>query len=105
MAACEHVVEHLAFACSVHVDQFRRSNFYEVGDSTHFGAILGEGFTGKWNVPGMWDRLNSTLDIAKRRAEIDEFNAKNKWIKRGAALLPTKFGIAFTAKFMNQGML
>lgn len=103
MAACENVIEHLAFACKVPVDKFRRNNFYKVGDCTHFGSILGEGFTGKWNVPGIWDRLNSTLDIANRRAEIDNFNAQNKWIKRGATLLPTRFGIAFTAKYMNQG--
>ena len=90
MAACENVIEHLAFACNVPVDNFRRNNFYKVGDSTHFGSILGEGFTGKWNVPGIWDRLNTSLDIAKRRADIDEFNSKNKWIKRGATLLPTR---------------
>lgn len=27
----------------------------------------------------------------------------NRWRKRGIAVIPTKFGINFTAKFMNQG--
>lgn len=27
---------------------------------------------------------------------------ENRWKKRGIALTPTKFGIAFTATFMNQ---
>ena len=27
----------------------------------------------------------------------------NRWRKRGLSLVPTKFGISFTAKFMNQG--
>ncbi len=30
------------------------------------------------------------------------FNAAHRWTKRGLALVPTKFGIAFTATFMNQ---
>lgn len=103
MAACENVMEHLAFACNVPVDKFRQQNFYKVGDTTHFGSYMGEPHMGKWNVPGIWDRLNSELSIVDRRALIDEFNSKNKWIKRGAALIPTRFGIAFTSKFMNQG--
>jgi hypothetical protein len=45
---------------------------------------------------------NVTLQ-AKRRAEVAAFNKEHRFRKRGLALLPTKFGIAFTAKFMNQG--
>jgi hypothetical protein len=35
--------------------------------------------------------------------QVREFNANNRYRKRGLAVSPTKFGIAFTAKFMNQG--
>jgi xanthine dehydrogenase/oxidase len=103
MTACEHVMDHLALACNVPKGEFRRSNMYKTGGITHFGTILGEGFSGKWNVPGMWDRLHSELNVPQRRAEIEKFNSENKWLKRGACLIPTKFGIAFTAKYMNQG--
>lgn len=57
----------------------------------------------KWNVPLMWERLRDGLHMAHRRSEIEAFNSKHKWVKRGLALIPTKFGIAFTAKYMNQG--
>jgi xanthine dehydrogenase/oxidase len=103
MAACEHVMEHLAVACSVPMEQFRRSNMYKNGETTHFGAVMGSQTLGKWNVPTIWDRLYRELDVPSRRAEVKKFNASNKWLKRGIALLPTKFGIAFTAKYMNQG--
>jgi xanthine dehydrogenase/oxidase len=104
MAVTEHVLEHLAVVCGVSMDKMRRDNMYKDGESTHFGMIIGDGGTnGKWNVPRMFDRLYNDLDIPKRRAAIEEFNAKNKYLKRGAAILPTKFGIAFTAKYMNQG--
>jgi len=40
--------------------------------------------------------------LAARQAAVDAFNAENRYRKRGLAMCPTKFGIAFTAKFMNQ---
>eukprot|EP00529_Nitzschia_sp_RCC80_P006848 CAMPEP_0113519712 /NCGR_PEP_ID=MMETSP0014_2-20120614/43682_1 /TAXON_ID=2857 /ORGANISM="Nitzschia sp." /LENGTH=1505 /DNA_ID=CAMNT_0000417481 /DNA_START=371 /DNA_END=4888 /DNA_ORIENTATION=- /assembly_acc=CAM_ASM_000159 len=102
IAACEHVIEHLAQACQVPVETFRRTNMYLDGQPTHFGMDVGQ-TSGKWNVPKIWDRMVTELDISKRRKDIEEFNAKNKWVKRGAALVPTKFGIAFTAPHLNQG--
>lgn len=105
MVIAEHVIEHLAVACGgVQMDKMRRDNIYKEGESTHFGMVLGAGGkNGKWNVPSMFDRLYNRLDVPKRRDEIAEFNKKNKWLKRGCAIVPTKFGIAFTAKYMNQG--
>lgn len=103
IAACEHVMDHLALACKVSGDDFRRNNMYQARQATHFGMILDEDYGGKWNVPSMWDRLATELDVPKHRAAAAEFNAKNKWVKRGISLVPTKFGIAFTAKYMNQG--
>lgn len=38
----------------------------------------------------------------ERKNDIDKFNGKHKWRKRGIAMVPTKFGIAFTALFLNQ---
>ena len=101
IAACEHVMLHLALACDVPVDTLRRSNMYKAEQSTPFGTILGNEL--KWNVPKMWDNLQAELDINARRQAIDAFNSGNKWKKRGLAFVPTKFGIAFTEKSMNQG--
>lgn len=103
MAVCEHIVDHLAVACKVSGDNMRRSNLYKVRENTPFGMTIGENFSGKWNVPTMWDRLYNELNITQRRSEVDVFNSKHKWVKRGISFVPTKFGIAFTAKFMNQG--
>ena len=41
--------------------------------------------------------------MEERRERISKFNAASKWKKRGLALVPTMFGIAFGLKFMNQG--
>jgi len=103
MAVTEHVIDHLALACNVPGDCLRRNNMYKVGDHTPFGMVMGESCSGKWNIPTMWDRLYQELDFPSRHAAIEEFNSKNKWTKRGVSLTPTKFGIAFTSRFMNQG--
>lgn len=46
--------------------------------------------------------LQESADLEARQREVEAFNAQHRWRKRGIALLPTKFGINFTAKFMNQ---
>jgi xanthine dehydrogenase/oxidase len=38
----------------------------------------------------------------ERRNAVSEYNKTHKWSKRGMALIPTKFGISFTALFLNQ---
>lgn len=50
----------------------------------------------------MWKELWESSDFEQRQAEIERFNRANRWRKRGMAQMPTKFGISFTAKFMNQ---
>ncbi|KZE33201.1 xanthine dehydrogenase molybdenum binding subunit apoprotein [Crenobacter luteus] len=46
--------------------------------------------------------LEETSEYRKRRQEVNEFNAKNKILKKGLALVPVKFGISFTATQFNQ---
>ena len=49
------------------------------------------------------DELLESSEFQKRKADIDVFNKNNRWKKRGISAIPTKFGIAFTATFMNLG--
>jgi len=48
------------------------------------------------------DDLARTSDYARRRVEIEAFNARPTRLKRGIALTPVKFGISFTTTFLNQ---
>ncbi|KAI7257574.1 hypothetical protein KC335_g12705 [Hortaea werneckii] len=50
----------------------------------------------------MWKQVLQESEYDKRRKEVEEFNKKNKWKKRGLSIIPTKFGISFTALFLNQ---
>ncbi len=50
----------------------------------------------------MTAELETSSEYAKRREEIRAFNAKSPILKKGLALTPVKFGISFTASFLNQ---
>lgn len=50
----------------------------------------------------VWNELKLSCEYSKVREEVDQFNIQNRWKKRGISMIPTKFGISFTAKFMNQ---
>lgn len=41
-------------------------------------------------------------DFYKEKKQVDEFNSQNEHCKRGVAMVPTKFGVAFGFKCLNQ---
>ncbi len=47
-------------------------------------------------------KLDEIYSFDKTFREIDEFNSSNKFIKKGAAIMPICFGISFTTTFLNQ---
>jgi Molybdopterin-binding domain of aldehyde dehydrogenase len=44
----------------------------------------------------------TSSDFERRVEAAVAFNAKSRWRKRGISCVPTKFGISFTTKFLNQ---
>ncbi|KAF2258606.1 xanthine dehydrogenase/oxidase [Lojkania enalia] len=91
---CE-VADHLGIPS----EKLREINMYgpEHGMVTHFNQEIKD-----WYVPLMYRQVQEETDYARRREEIEEFNKTHQWNKRGLALIPTKFGISFTALFLNQ---
>ena len=49
-----------------------------------------------------WADLSASSDYTRRRAEIEVFNARSPYLKRGLAYQPVKFGISFTKSLLNQ---
>lgn len=98
MLMCETIVEHLATQSGLSAQTLRETNLYVEGQHTHYGQPI-EAF----NVPFAWNQVIEGAKVAERQAAIDTFNKENKWKKRGICVLPTKYGLNYTAKFMNQG--
>jgi xanthine dehydrogenase large subunit len=77
----------------------RRRNLYGPAprNVTHYGAVLKD-----FVLPELLDELEERSDYRKRRREVQAFNQKSKFLKKGLAFTPVKFGISFTAVAMNQ---
>ncbi|WP_276502385.1 xanthine dehydrogenase molybdopterin binding subunit [Terrimonas pollutisoli] len=50
-----------------------------------------------------WNKADDLFNIKALQQEVEQFNAANKWHKKGMALMPICFGISFTKTLMNQG--
>ena len=100
MFAIEGAIAAIARRLGIDPLDVRKRNLY--GDAprnvTHYGMTL------KDNVlPELIAELELRSDYRRRRKEITRWNAANPWFKRGIALTPVKFGIAYTNVPMNQG--
>jgi xanthine dehydrogenase large subunit len=77
----------------------RERNYYREAPAnvTQYGQVV-EGN----RLPRIHAELMASSDYARRRAEIEAFNAGSRWTKRGIGFQPVKFGISFTTSFLNQ---
>ena len=93
----ETYMEEIADHLSIPVERLREINMYKPHEITHFNQELKD-----WHVPLMYQQVLDGADYAERRQAVEQFNQEHKWKKRGLAIIPTKFGISFTAIFLNQ---
>jgi xanthine dehydrogenase large subunit len=103
MVGAERVIEEVAFAVGKDPLDIRKLNFYDA-----------MGVEGTRNVTPYHQKvedciiqrivaeLDESADYAGRRREISAFNANSRFVKRGLALTPVKFGISFTKTESNQ---
>ncbi|OQO08341.1 Xanthine dehydrogenase [Cryoendolithus antarcticus] len=97
MFIAETYMEEIADHLKIPVEELRQKNMYKTNEPTHFKQELKD-----WYVPLMYKQVLEESKYAQRRAEIETFNKEHKWKKRGISIIPTKFGISFTALFLNQ---
>ena len=97
MFIAETYMTEVADRLGMPVEKLREINFYKPGEKTHFLQELKD-----WHVPLMYRQVIEESNYNARKCAVEAFNQKSKWRKRGIALIPTKFGISFTALFLNQ---
>lgn len=95
----ETVIEDIARHLGIDSAVVRSRNLYRDGfDTTHYDQKL------QGNVlPELFSKLLETSRYLDRKKQISEMNANSAYVKRGIAITGCKFGIAFTARFLNQG--
>ncbi|MCJ1314488.1 hypothetical protein MMC25_008170 [Agyrium rufum] len=97
MFIAESYMEEIADKIGMPVEKFREINFYKPNQETHFNQELRD-----WHVPLMYKQVLGDSDYFTRKEKVEAFNKEHKWKKRGMAIVPTKFGISFTALWLNQ---
>lgn len=99
MAAMETVIDRIAKYLHKDPTEIRYKNFYglETRNVTHYGQTVENN-----RLYQIYEKLIKSSEYERRRKEIDEFNSKNDFCKKGLALTPAKFGISFTTTFLNQ---
>lgn len=100
MMGIEYVLDEIARTLQLDPLDVRQANFYGkngVRDLTQYGMQVEDNI-----IPELVDELVASSEYRARRAAIREFNQTSQWIKKGIALTPVKFGISFTATFLNQ---
>jgi xanthine dehydrogenase/oxidase len=97
MMITELMIAEIADRLQIDALKIREQNMYKPYDLTHYNMPLEDYF-----IPEMWPQILADSEYEKQKENIEKFNSENKWKKRGIAILPTKFGISFTARFLNQ---
>ncbi len=96
----ENIIEDMAQILGRDAAELRVLNSYQKTDrnKTPYGQIVENNL-----LPELFSKIIIDSDYHKRRQNINAFNAQSKSKLKGLALSACKFGISFTAKFLNQG--
>ena len=99
MAIIENAIDRIARFLNKDSAEVRFLNFYknETFNITPYRQIVKN-----FRLSKMYNNIIKSSDYFKRRKQIEKFNNKNEFLKRGIALTPVKFGISFTTTFLNQ---
>jgi len=99
MMVIENIIDNIARSINKDPSEIRRRNFYQKKKKniTHYGMKIEDNV-----INDIFDRLIKTSNYKSRQLNIKKFNSKNKYLKKGIAITPVKFGISFTTWHLNQ---
>lgn len=98
----EYVIDDIARALGKDPLSVRKANFYGAEEATgravtHYGQPIRDNV-----IHELVAQLERSSDYTERRRKILAFNARSAVLKKGIAMVPLKFGIAFAATQWNQ---
>jgi xanthine dehydrogenase large subunit len=97
--AIEYIIDDIARSLNLDPLDVRRRNFYGKTERnvTPYGQTIEDNV-----IHELIDELEGSSDYRRRREQARAFNARNTVLKKGIALTPVKFGIAFNVTHFNQ---
>uniref|UniRef100_A0A8C9VGJ1 Aldehyde oxidase 6 n=1 Tax=Scleropages formosus TaxID=113540 RepID=A0A8C9VGJ1_SCLFO len=97
MLVVESVINDVAMKLGCTAEEIREKNMYKGPSITHYKLQFDPE-----NLLRCWDECLQKADYHSRRTTIAQFNQSNRFKKRGIAVIPIKYGIAFAECFLNQ---
>ena len=94
----ENILEKLSKAANMDYKTFLEVNLYKDGDTTPYGQLLTD-----FTLRDCWNQAIEKSQYEERRIQVDEFNKKHKYLKRGLSVVPLKYGIGYETLFLNAG--
>ena len=99
MMGIERAIDAIAWSTGLDPLDVRKRNLYGDGerDLTPYGMHVTDNV-----LPELIEQLERTSDYRRRRTTVAAFNKESRFLRRGLALTPVKFGISFTNTMLNQ---
>ena len=99
MMAIENIIDIISRFLKKDPCDIRKRNFYQKNNNniTHYGMKIEDNVINE-----IFTRLIKKSNYKNRYSNIKKFNLKNKYLKKGLAITPVKFGISFTTIHLNQ---
>ena len=99
MMVIENIIDNIASSLKKDSAEIRRRNFYQKKKKniTHYNMKIEDNV-----IQEIFDQLLKSSNYKSRQLSIKKFNKENKYIKKGIAFTPVKFGISFTTWHLNQ---
>ena len=99
MLAIENIIEEIASNLGVDALTIRKINFYQknTNNVTPYDQVIEDNIINE-----LTSELVEDSNYLTRREKVTKFNKQNKYLKKGLALSPVKFGISFTTPLLNQ---
>lgn len=99
IAMIEQILDDIAYHLGIDPLSVRERNLYGVdrNNIAPYGQEIREN-----TLPEIVEKLKDSSQYKQRREAIEAFNRESKSSIKGIALTPVKFGISFTARFLNQ---
>jgi len=99
MMIIENIVDSVAGYLKKDPAEIRKINFYQKNKKniTHYGMKIEDNVINE-----IFIKLIKSSNYKNRRLNIKKFNLKNRYLKKGLAITPVKFGISFTTIHLNQ---
>jgi len=99
MVAAERIIDEIAIATGQDALAVRKANLYGTSERniTPYHMTITDNV-----IHQVIEQLERSSDYWARRHAIRQFNRRSRWLKKGLALTPVKFGISFTMTAYNQ---